>query len=478
MRVRARQTGRAWAAVLLVGALVVGCGQVSDLAAPQQDVPVSAVPTGTATPPEDAAAGISPATVTPTPTPTPTDPTGGGGGGGGGGGVPLGDTVLSSGSPTRVSFGMHVLQLDAGAWPTVPVGSFRIWNGDSTWGALEPAPGDWRFDRLDARVDLARSRGSTVMLVLAQPPAWAATRPDLSSYGGSPSPPKDMAQWRNYVTTVASRYAGRIEAYEIWNEPNLSQFFVGSPQQLGELTKVAAEAINAVDPAAKVVSAGFSARTGGAESYFRAYVGSGIGPYIDVVGIHIYPFPGDGPESMVSMTRRFRAIADGAGLGGKPMWNTEIGYGRTPDAVISDTAAASLVLRTFLVLPAAGLLRNYWYMWDDREFVGLYLVGPDRRSPTAAGYRFGEAQRWVANSDVEQCSNGSGAVWTCVLRHPDGPTVTIAWSLAGEVAYPVPAGTTLAYRFGGDRVAATGGSSFTLGSTPVLFAPSALPSLS
>lgn len=461
----------------LVGVAVLTAGGELTTVAEQPHEAVSGFPGADVTPDPPPAAGVTPATITPTPTPTPTPVAGEpGSSSGSGSGAGAGGTVLTGGAPTRLTFGMHVSQIDEGAWPSVSVGTFRIWNADSTWGALEPSPGQWNFARLDARVEMARARGASVLLVLSHPPGWASSRPDLQGYNGSPAPPRDVAEWRNYVATVAARYAGRIEAYEIWNEPNLAQFFVGSPQQLGELTRVAAEAINANDSQALVVSAGFSARTGGAESYFREYVASGIASAIDVVGIHIYPYPGSGPESMVGLAQRFRSIASSAGLSGKPMWNTEIGYGRTPDYLVSETEAASLVLRTYLVLPAAGLVRNYWYMWDDREFIGLYMVGSDRRSPTGAAYRFAEAQQWLAGAQVERCSDGSGA-WVCTLQHADGPSVTIAWSLSGEVSVPVPAGATIAYAFGGDSSGATAGAAYAVGTTPVLFAPGPLPSL-
>lgn len=454
------------AALVVLLTVIVGCGQVVPLAGAPHEA-ASSLPTPTVTPlPDLPGTGITPATVTPTViVPPPGSESGG-----------SGDTLLIGGAPTKSTFGMHVGQVDGDAWPSVPVGAFRIMNGDSTWGALEPSPGEWDFSRLDQRVDQARARGAPVLLVLSHPPAWAASRPDLQGFNGSPSPPRDIEEWRRYVTTVATRYAGRIEAYEVWNEPNLAQFFVGTPQQLGELTRVASEAINAVDSRALVVSAGFSARTGGAEPYFRAFVASGIASAIDVVGIHIYPYAGNGPESMVGLAQRFRAIANAAGLSSKPMWNTEIGYGRTPDQVISPTDSASLILRTYLVLPAAGLVRNYWYMWDDRQFVGLYLVGSDGRSPTSAGYRFGEAQTWVAGSQIDQCGNLTGP-WICTLRHADGPNVTIAWSLTGARQVTVPAGATIAYTFGGDSQPVTAGAGYTVSATPVMFAPSALPSL-
>ncbi|MDQ3450785.1 MAG: hypothetical protein M3455_07710, partial [Actinomycetota bacterium] len=74
------------------------------------------------------------------------------------------------------------------------------------------------------------------------------------------------------------------------------------------------------------------------------------------------------------------------------------------------------------------------------------------------------------------CSDGSGA-WVCTLQHADGPSVTIAWSLSGEVSVPVPAGATIAYAFGGDSSGATAGAAYAVGTTPVLFAPGPLPSL-
>ena len=101
---------------------------------------------------------------------------------------------------------------------------------------LERSPGSWDFSTLDTRVANAASQGASVLLVLGHPPAWAATRPDLSAYGGSPSPPEDVSAWRTYVRTVAQRYAGRIEAYEIWNEPNLTQFWADSPEDMATLT--------------------------------------------------------------------------------------------------------------------------------------------------------------------------------------------------------------------------------------------------
>jgi len=407
-------------------------------------------------------------TPTPTPTTAPSDP----------GGVGAADTPLDT-DPVVVSdsaFGMHVEQRDASAWPDSTVGAYRIWNADSTWGALEPSPGKWSFGALDTRVANATNLGASVLLVLSHPPGWAAGRPDLSGYGGSPSPPKDVAAWRTYVRTVAQRYAGRVEAYEIWNEANLVQFFTGSPGQLAELTIAASQEISAVDPAAKVVSSGLSARTGGAQGFFSSYLGAVPSSAVDVVGIHLYPYPGDGPESMLSLVSDFRSLAGSAGHGAKPMWNTEIGYGRTPDDVFTGDTAASLILRTYLLLPSYGVPRNYWYKWDDRSFVGLYLVNPDRSSASESGQAYATAARWLAGATILGCGEGGG-FWRCQVER-DGSEVSIVWHLGGEAAYAAPAGTTAMYRFGGGSEPVLAGASVTVGALPVLFAAAEQPGLS
>jgi hypothetical protein len=369
----------------------------------------------------------------------------------------------------KQAFGMHINRNAEESWPTIPIGSVRIWNADSTWGALERSPGSWSFDGLDARIARAERSGASVLLVLAQPPRWAATRPDLRSLSGSPSPPRNIDDWRNYVTTVAERYRGRIEAYEVWNEPNLPQFFVGTPSDLAELTRVAAAAVRAVDPAAKIVSAGFSARTPGSEPYFQQYVQAGIADAIDIVGIHIYPYPGNGPESMVDLAARFRAFADAAGLADKPMWNTEIGYGRTPASGITGPAAASLILRTYLELPAIGLQRNYWYAWDDRAFVGLFLVEADRSTPSPAGRAYALAEKWLTGAAVHECA-ADGQLWTCQLI-VGGTATTVLWSLGSKVAVPAPAGTTVAYTFTEGSAQVGPGQSVQVGALPVVLAP-------
>ena len=155
---------------------------------------------------------------------------------------------------------------DPGEWPAFPVQATRLWDARTTWLHLEPADDQWAWTTLDAHLAKAEREGvDDVTLVLASTPRWAATRvtPDDAPWlgPGSASPPRDIEQWREYVGTVAQRYAGRIDAYEIGNEPNLATFWNGTPAQYAELVTVAAREIRQADPDATIaVNAGLVRR--------------------------------------------------------------------------------------------------------------------------------------------------------------------------------------------------------------------------
>ena len=160
-------------------------------------------------------------------------------------------------------FGMVVET--AGATPLVPVGSRRLWDAGVTWAVLEPARGTFQWQALDAEVNAAAQQGQQVVLTLGMTPSWASSQPGLASaYGyGATAMPAQIADWDSYVTAVATRYAGRIAAYEVWNAPEDPDFWAGDVGTMGanmaELAAHTAACVHGADPAAQVVSPALSA---------------------------------------------------------------------------------------------------------------------------------------------------------------------------------------------------------------------------
>ena len=136
----------------------------------------------------------------------------------------------------RTFFGLHIHRVtDKTPWPALAVPTWRLWGAQVKWPDLEPSRGRWQFDTLDKYVALAEQHNTEILLPLAVTPQWASARPEVKSGWQKPgltAEPRETDDWQDYVRQVATRYKGRIFAYEIWNEPNLQQYWIGNTDQL------------------------------------------------------------------------------------------------------------------------------------------------------------------------------------------------------------------------------------------------------
>src|SRR5688500_2712903 len=73
----------------------------------------------------------------------------------------------------------------------------------------------------DNVIDLAREYGVDPIARVGTSPAWS--RPGRSpDQDGDQAPPERLEDYGGFLYTLASRYRGRIRAYQIWNEPNVA----------------------------------------------------------------------------------------------------------------------------------------------------------------------------------------------------------------------------------------------------------------
>jgi hypothetical protein len=255
-------------------------------------------------------------------------------------------------------FGMHIHRAASTTpWPSVSVAEWRLWDAYVAWPNLEPARNQWRFQMLDRYVALAEQHNVGLLLPLGLSPAWASARPmEKSTYQpGFAAEPRDSADWRAYVRMVVQRYKGKIAAYEIWNEPNLKQFWSGSVEQMVELTRQASEIIHGVDPQALVVSPAATQRAG--MQWLAEFLAKGGGNFVDVIGYHFYVSP-QPPEAIAPLVESVRRIMAQGGAGSKPLWNTEIGWS-SPKPFPSQEQAAAYLVRSAIINWAAGVHRDH-----------------------------------------------------------------------------------------------------------------------
>lgn len=340
----------------------------------------------------------------------------------------------------RELFGMHLLHSTT-SWPTVPISGLRLWDTQTTWNRLQPQRGVWDFQRLDAEVALARQHGAEVLMTLGQTPQWASAQPGLhSAYGpGAAAPPASMEDWRTYVTTLATRYHGRIGAYELWNEVNFTSYWAGSMGQLADLNREAYTIIKRLDPQAKVVSPSFVPANGRTSGFIRDYFGRASGRMADAVSLHVY---GVDPEQSSALTAGVRKVLASAGVGRLPIWNTEVTYGRRPNGDrYTASRQAGVLARTLLLAPSAGQRRVYWYAWDDWDFGAVQMKARSGQLTSTVGpYR--EVTSWLNGAYARGCRQ-RGSTWSCAFNLGNGARGLAVWSVGGRQTATAPAG----YRF-------------------------------
>jgi len=171
---------------------------------------------------------------------------------------------------------------------------FRWIKQNFGWRDIELSKGNFDWTHTDHIVETAQRYGDIELLIrVDHQPEWARSGCSLQ---GPPTDPADLA---DFLYAVATRYKGRVRAYEIWNEPNLAREWCDQSPQPGEyarLLRAAYAAVKRADPDAYVISAGLSP-TGTQppeampddvylDRLYQAFDGQSSEGYFDLLGVH------------------------------------------------------------------------------------------------------------------------------------------------------------------------------------------------
>ena len=149
---------------------------------------------------------------------------------------------------------------------------------------------NWYFP--DLIVDEVEKAGLKLLARIDRQPFWSQG-PGAGLYLNGP--PKDLADFRDFCRVLADRYRGRIHAYQVWNEPNLSREWgekEPNAAEYVELLRACFSGIKEADPDAVVISAGL-APTGidlpdaiPDERFLTEMYAAGAAQYFDVLGLN------------------------------------------------------------------------------------------------------------------------------------------------------------------------------------------------
>jgi hypothetical protein len=247
------------------------------------------------------------------------------------------------------------------------------------WNGIELANDFYYWNKVDALVNAAYERNMGILGVLNSTPAWA-TEPGQPAPA---SPPADPAEYAEFVGAVADRYAGKVSAYEIWNEPNATTFWYPSPDPAAytELLQAAYPAIKAADPDATVI--------GGVVGWVTDYPNLAISPakyvegmydagaqgYFDALSYHPYqyqvafgqgkPYGPAAPINQLSLMHQ-EMVANGDG--DKLIWATEYGQ---PTSEGGETKQAQFI-------------SNFLNTWSSFDYTGPSFIYTTRDRATGS----------------------------------------------------------------------------------------------
>lgn len=328
----------------------------------------------------------------------------------------------------RSFFGMHDSRIAGGTPTTLPIGAVRLCDAGTSWRDIERRKGHFDLTRLRRAVRTAERDGVRPLVVLGQTPRFHATKPNApGAYGrGATSMPR-LRPWKRYVAKVARAFGTTVD-YQVWNEPNVVNYWTGSVSQMTLLTKTASRKIESVaGRRATVVAPSFPLRLDGQRRWFREYwhakvAGRPVSRFVDVVSANLYPLADQGPEAsmkLVSFVKR--ALPRSARH--KPLWNTEINYGLLGGDVAKRIPArrqAAFVARTLVLNAASPVRRVYWYAWGVGPIANTHLVQRDGTGLTRAGRAWGVVEGWLRGTRSQKCHQAARGsrrgVYTCVFR--------------------------------------------------------------
>jgi transcriptional regulator with XRE-family HTH domain len=371
-----------------------------------------------------------------------------------------------------------------GTMPAFQVGSVRFWDSQTRWANLQPTRDRFDWATLDRLVGGTEKAGLPTLFVLGGTPGWAAPNSPKGAYtdGSRTGAPENLADWDRFVKALASRYRGRLDAYELWVQATHHMYYSGSVEKLVEMTERAAKIVRSADPDATLVCPSMGQLwQPEARKILKRFAELGGYHHCDAAGVKLYQrHAADPPETLVRLLREIDATMHAAGVH-PPLWNTGTVYDIPLREPLDPARSVDYAIRFYL----AGLYgrefnlrRMYFYNWGSGKLPLVLQV--EGSPPTDAALAVETLQRWLAGSRLRGCGQGLPAglpanVWQCDFLDGANRLRVIRWTHSGTAFTTAGPGAESHARINGKTTAVRPGESFQVTETPSLITHAARP---
>jgi hypothetical protein len=221
------------------------------------------------------------------------------------------------------------------------------------WDYVEPKQGQFNWNGYDPLYTSALKRGIRPILVVLGSPSWARPTdltcfPNLAHCRRPPDTNHNQA-FTDFVTTLVKRYP-QAAALEVWNEPNLTEFWAGTLDvaRYAQLVDLAYAAVKQAEPSMPVLGGALNNSEYDAPgtinypNYLQLFLEQK--PHMDALSIHDYPHAGSDPTWYEETLDTARSNLDKAGLTTMPVWVTELGVSTTGDGAATPADQATRLI--------------------------------------------------------------------------------------------------------------------------------------
>ncbi len=390
-------------------------------------------------------------------------------------------SVTSTTIPSTL-FGMsaHDGVLHATPWPTMTITGMRLWDSHVAWGQINTAKGVYDWSTLDNWISKAASHNSTLVYTFGWTPSWASSKSGDSSCdmaNGACDPPNDLnsdgtgtdQHFIDYVTAIAKRETS-ITYWEMWNTPHDIKQWTGTYAQLVRMTQDANTYIKKYIPSAKIISPAngqlkYKYPNGNCTMADKlgSFLAAGGSKYIDIVGLHTYYTTT--VENIVPVIQCYQSTMATYKISSLPIWSTEGSWG-TNSSLPGSTDQAGFLARLYLLLWSNGVVRHYWYMWNDQRTGTLESNG----NANTAGTAYAQVENWMKGRTMSTlCSeNSTSKIWTCGLTGSGGYAAQAVWHASGNKSYSAPTKYINYLDLTGKKHTISKGATVTVGVEPIL----------
>jgi hypothetical protein len=328
--------------------------------------------------------------------------------------------------PEGFGVNIHFTNAPAEELQALGTSGVRFIRMDFSWGRVERAQGQYDFSPYDGLLAAMSNLGIRCLFILDY-----SNR--LYDDGLSPHTDEGRAAFAHFAASAAKHFAGKGVLWEIWNEPNIGQFWKPKPsaEDYSALALATIGAVRAADANAFIMGPASSTLPW---DFFETMGQRGVFGRLDAVSVH--PYRRGEPESVEADYARLRALIERYAPGRNlPIVSGEWGY-TTVD--VSEEQQADYLVRQRLVNLSLGIPLSIWYDWkedgtDPKEREHHFgTVRPDLKpkpsyaagktlSETLAGYRFARRAPMENPKDYVLVFRNGGktayAVWTTADAH-------------------------------------------------------------